>query len=60
MRCCRRIAYGSVEEVWWHEFVNKLAERQPFNVPERLESTQLKAKFLFQTFAAFCVPVVRG
>ena len=45
-------------EIWWHEFVNKLVEWEAFLYPVWIECTQLKDEILFETFAAFCVPVV--
>jgi len=29
-------------EIWWHEFVNKLVEREAFTDLVRIECTQLK------------------
>ena len=52
--------YESVEELfhWWHEIVIKLMEQEAFIDPMWIECTQLKDKFLFKIFAAFCVLVV--
>jgi len=45
-------------EVWCHEFVGGLVEWEAFIDPVSMEFAQLKDEFLFETFAAFCVPVV--
>ena len=45
-------------KIWSQEFVNKLVERDVFIDPARIECTQMKDEFLFEIFAAFCVPVV--
>ena len=47
-------------EIWSHEFVNKLVEWEAFIDSVWRECTQLKDEFLFEIFAAFCVPVVWG
>ena len=45
-------------EIWSHVFVNKLEEWEAFINSLWRECTQLKDQFLFEIFAAFCVPVV--
>ena len=45
-------------ETWSHEFVNKLVEREASINSVWRECNQLKDEFLFEIFAAFCVPVV--
>ena len=55
--------YGGVMplvEIWRHEFLNKLEEREAFIDPVWRECTHLEDEFLFEIFAAFCVPVVKG
>ena len=44
-------------EIWRHKFLNKLEEREAFIDPVWRECTQLEDGFLFEIFAAFCVPV---
>ena len=45
-------------EIWPYEFVNKLVECNAFINSVWRECTQLNGEFLFEIFAASCVPMV--
>ena len=45
-------------EIWQHDFLNNLEEREAFIDPVWRECTQLKGEFLFEIFAAFCPQIV--